>query len=276
LDDLVIPAKTSMRTAKAETQDDPDFIKSLAKGLAVIEAFDAENPSMTLSRIARKVGLSPGSTRRVLVTLTRLGYVSYSESDRRYQLQARTLQLGYSYLASLPALNLIQPRLVELSDKLNESCSIMMRDGREVVCVARATAKRLQRDYMTVGTRFPLHASPSGKLFLGELDDAEFQELYKGVQSLPEVTPFTVCDVGKLREQTLEARKQGWIYTRQETALGMASVAVLLRVGGVARYALSTSAPLTYDGPDFVDRYLPRLRQAADEMQRLLEASRKS
>lgn len=253
-------------------QDDPDFIKSLAKGLAVIEAFDAANPSMTLSRIARKVGLSPGSTRRVLVTLTRLGYVNYSENDRLYQLGARTLQLGYSYLASLPALSLIQPRLVELSDKLNESCSIMMRDGREVVCVARATAKRLQRDYMTVGTRFPVHASPSGKLMLGELTDDEFAEFYRGTTLLPDLTPFTVREVSKLREQVVQAKEQGWIYTRQETAPGMASVAVPLRIGNRMRYGLSTSAPLTNDGQDFVERYLPKLLQAATEMERLLEA----
>lgn len=258
------------------SKDGPDFIKSLAKGLAVIEAFDAENPSMTLSRIARKVGLSPGSTRRVLVTLTRLGYVSYSENDRRFQLQPRTLQLGYTYLASLPALDLLQPRLVELSEKLDESCSIMMRDSREVVCVARATAKRLQRDYMAVGTRFPLHTSPSGKLFLGELSDQAFAELYHGMDVLPEVTPFTVREVSKLRHQVVQAQAQGWIYTHQETALGMAAVAVPLRVGGKLRYGLSTSAPLNYEGPDFVERYLPRLRQAAVEMEGLLEASRKA
>lgn len=276
LSDLV-DAPAPDRARKIDNgKDGPDFIKSLAKGLAVIESFDAENPSMTLSRIARKVGLSPGSTRRVLVTLTRLGYVSYSENDRRFQLQARTLQLGYSYLASLPALDLLQPRLVELSAKLDESCSIMMRDSREVVCLARATAKRLQRDYMTVGTRFPLHSSPSGKLFLGELTEAEFADLYRGMDILPEVTPFTVREVTRLREQVLQARKQGWIYTRQETALGMASVAVPLRIGGRLRYGLSTSAPLSYDGPDFIERYLPQLREAAIEMESLLEASRKS
>lgn len=254
---------------------DPDFIKSLAKGLAVIEAFDAQNPSMTLSRVARRVGLSPGSTRRVLMTLTRLGYVSYSETDRRFQLQPRTLRLGYTYLASLPALNLLQPRLVELSDKLNESCSIMMRDSREVVCVARATAKRLQSDYMGVGTRFPLHTSATGKLFLGELTDGEFAHLYQGMDVLPPLTPFTITKVSKLREQVVQARSQGWVYTHQETALGMAAVAVPLRVGGTLRYGLSTSAPLNYEGPDFVERYLPKLRQAAVEMEGLLEASRK-
>jgi hypothetical protein len=38
---------------------------------------------------------------------------------------------------------------------------------------------------------------------------------------------------------------------------------------------LSTSAPLSYEGPDFVERYLPQLRQTAIEMEGLLEANRR-
>lgn len=252
--------------------DDPEFIKSLAKGLAVIEAFDAGAPNMTLSRIAKKVGLSPGSARRVLVTLTTLGYVGYNESDRSYHLAARTLQLGYSYLVSLPALNLLRPRLAELSDKLNESCSIMMLDGKEVVCVARATAKRLQRDYMSVGTRFPAHASSTGKLLLGAMSDEEYDALYAGTTILPEVTPFTVRDVRKLRTQTRAAYERGWMVVDQETALGMASVAVPLKVDGKIRYGLSTSATLTRESSTFAEHYLPDLLQAADAMEKLLAA----
>jgi len=247
--------------------DDPDFIKSLAKGLAVIESFGPNSPSMTLSAVAQKVGLSPGSTRRVLVTLSKLGYVIYDESDRRFHLSARTLQLGYSYLASLPAFSLIQPRLVELSDKLDESCSVMTLDGREVVCIARATAKRLQRDYMSVGTRFPANASSSGKIMLSDMSEAEFAQLYSKDDILPAVTPFTINELPKLREQMEQARQQGWIYTNQETALGMASLAVPIRVGGRVRYGLSTSAMIRYDGPTIVDKYLPDLLKAAEAMQ---------
>lgn len=253
-------------------EEDSEFIKSLAKGLAVIEAFDENAPNMTLSRIAEKVGLSPGSARRVLVTLTKLGYVGYNDADRRYHLAARTLQLGYAYLVSQPALNLLQPRLAELSDKLNESCSIMMLDGKEVVCVARATARRLQRDYMTVGTRFPAHASSSGKILLGDLSDKEFGALYADNDVLPQITPFTVGNVAGLRKQVAQGREQNWFYVNQETAVGMASLAVPLRIGNRIRYGLSTSATLTQEGAAFVDHYLPELRQAAESMERLLGA----
>ncbi len=256
-----------------EKQNDPEFITSLAKGLAVIESFGAESPSMTLSKIAAKVGLSPGSARRVLVTLTKLGYVDYDPEERRYSLAALTLQLGYSYLSSLPALNLLQPRLVELADKLNESCSLMLRSGKEVICVARATARRLERDYMSVGTRYPAHASSSGKVLLGDLSAKEFNALYAGEDLLPPLTPMTVRDVASLRAQVETARKQGWMFVDQETALGIASVAVPLRVGGVMRYGLSTSSTLTRDSATFIDIYLPELTKTAQVLEKLINTS---
>lgn len=256
---------------KTADDDDTDFIKSLAKGLAVIEAFGAGTPAMTLSAVAQKVGLSPGSARRVLVTLAKLGYVVYDEGDKRYHLSARTLQLGYSYLASLPAFSLIQPRLVALSDKLNESCSVMTLDGRESVCIARATAKRLQRDYMSVGTRFPANASSSGKIMLSDLSPREFEQLYASGATLPAVTPFTINEMPELQAQMEKAREQGWIYTSQETALGMASLAVPIKVHGRVRYGLSTSATLSYDGPTIAEKYLPDLLSAAAAMSQFLE-----
>ena len=41
-----------------------EFVEALAKGLAVLECFDAAHPDMTLSDIARRTGVSPAAARR--------------------------------------------------------------------------------------------------------------------------------------------------------------------------------------------------------------------
>src|SRR5579871_4783250 len=164
--------------ADVDPADDEEFIKSLAKGLAVIESFGPDFPEMTLSTVARRNGLSPGSARRVLMTLNRLGYVWMK--DQRFRLSARALRLGYSYLSSQPIVNLIQPRLSVLAESLNESCALSMLDGTDTVCIARATARRLERDYMSVGARFPAHATSTGKVLLGEFSREQICALYEG------------------------------------------------------------------------------------------------
>lgn len=252
--------------------DKEEFLQSLAKGLAVIESFGPDSPEMTLTTIARRVGLSPGSTRRVLVTLTRLGYLGYR--DQRYHLAARTLQLGYSYLTSQSVISLIQPRLAALSEKMNESCAISVLDGNEIVCIARTTARRLDRDYMGVGTRFPAHATSSGKVLLGGLTEDELTKLYDPKVSLPAVTPFTVTDPVVLFEHVRKGRERGWVFISQETALGIDSLAVPIRCAGKVPYVLTVSGQPGFDRPSIVDQHLPDVIATARTIEDALSARR--
>ena len=248
--------------------EDEEFIKSLAKGLAVIESFGPDYPEMNLTTVARRNGLSPGSARRVLYTLSKLGYVW--TKDQRFGLSARSLRLGYSYLSSQPIVNLIQPRLSELSGSLNESCVLSILDGTDVVCIARATARRLERDYMSVGTRWPAHATSAGKVLLGALSREAIGALYEGQVQLPTVTPYTVTDLPVLLQQVDKARHDGWSYINQETALGIASLSVPIRVEGETRYSLSVSAQVNFAVQTIMERYLPDLLGTATSIAGML------
>ena len=53
----------------------PEFVQSLARGLAVIRAFDGTRPELGLSDVSRATGLTRATARRLLLTLVRLGYV---------------------------------------------------------------------------------------------------------------------------------------------------------------------------------------------------------
>ncbi|NQZ11451.1 MAG: helix-turn-helix domain-containing protein, partial [Algicola sp.] len=72
-----------------------DLVKSLLKGLAVIEAFDGEDPAMTLSEVAKKTGFTRAGARRLLLTLVSAGYASQDGSY--FSLTPRVPKLGYAY-----------------------------------------------------------------------------------------------------------------------------------------------------------------------------------
>ena len=44
----------------------PEHLSTLAKGLSVLTSFSRENPSMTLSEVAKRTGLNPAVARRLL------------------------------------------------------------------------------------------------------------------------------------------------------------------------------------------------------------------
>jgi len=147
----------------AELLQPDSFVRTLAKGLSVICAFGPQSP-LTIAELARETGLDRACTRRIVLTLERLGYVR--SDGRRYRLTPRVLNLGYRYLGSLPFWNLAQPVMEELVTELEKSCSIGVLDGGEVVVVLRVPARRLLSVDPTIGSRVPAYAHSMGRILL--------------------------------------------------------------------------------------------------------------
>lgn len=247
---------------------DQEFIQSLAKGLAVIEAFSEDNPQMTLSEVSRRVGLSPGSARRVLRTLHMLGYASVRGT--RFELTPRVLRLGYSYLTSLPVANLVRPRLTELTEVCDANCAVSVLDGADSVFVVRTTAKRTARECVVVGTRFPAHATSAGKVLLAALEPVEVEQLYEG-REFDALTQHTITSMDRLQATLEQVRADGWALNDQEALMGHRSITVPVRVNGEVIAAVGVGAHVgVATMARMIESYLPPLLEAAEDISRLL------
>ena len=167
-----------------------DFVQSLDRGLAVIRCFSSEHPSLTLSEVAERTGLTRAAARRFLLTLQELGYVG--SSGRQFSLRPRVLALGYAYLSSFSVAQIAQPHLEDLAEELHESCSVSVLDGDDLVYVARASANRIMTISLTVGTRLPPYPTSMGRVLLANLPEAELdetvREIAEKIASAPKVT----------------------------------------------------------------------------------------
>lgn len=245
-------------------ESDSEFLRTLAKGLAVIEAFNAETPAMTLSEVARRTAISPGAARRVLLTLQSLGYVGSDGS--RFRLQARALRLGYAFLSAMPLTVLVQPWLTQLMHEFDESCSLGVLDGDEIVFIARAASRRLRRDYMPIGMRYPAHATSGGKLLLAMLPRDQQAALLSQLD-LRALTPNTISSSDRLRQELRAIRLRGWASNDQEAIFGLRSLAVPIRVDGVVSGALTvSSSALDVPLEELERRWLPLLMRAAKDV----------
>jgi len=160
-----------------------EHVASLARGLAVIRAFDAERPVMTLSEVAEATDLSRATVRRFLHTLETLGYVH--NDARTFRLTPRVLELGYSYLSALSLPEIAQPHLERLSRRLDESVSAAVLDGDDIVYVARVPVRRIVSVAITIGTRLPAATTSMGHVLTsGEAWAVADEELERGLRAV--------------------------------------------------------------------------------------------
>lgn len=205
---------------------EPHFVRSFERGLAVIRAFDAEHPALTLSEVARSCDLSRAAARRFLLTLTDLGYVH--TDGRLFRLTPRVLELGYAYLAgfSLPAL--AEPHLERLVAEVHESSSLCVLDGGDIVYVARVPVGRIMTASITVGTRFPAYATSVGRVLLAHLPGEEIDARLARTPPAA-LTARTTVSPELLRAELGRVRRQGHAVVDQELEEGLRSVAAPVR-----------------------------------------------
>lgn len=247
-----------------ERPGDPDYMVSLARGLAVLRCFAEKQRPMTIAQASQETGLSRAAVRRCLYTLVQLGYAV--QEGQSYMLRPKTLALGYAYLSSSSLVARAQPILEQLRDELHESCSMGVIEEDEVYYVARAESSRIISVALRAGSRLPLYATSMGRVLLSGLSRAD-REAYLRRTELTQRTPRTITDRSELLAVLDRVAEDGCAIVDQELELGLRSVAVpvLGRNGIAASINIGTQAarvPLA----ELRSRYLPALRRASRDL----------
>lgn len=138
-----------------ERPGDPEFMSSLARGLAVMRCVAELSRPVTIADVSRRIGLSRAAVRRCLHTLNLLGYVG--QDARGYVVRRQALALGHPYLSLNALAARAQPLLNQLRDAISESCSLGVMEEDQLLYVARSEASRIMSIGLRVGSRLPLY-----------------------------------------------------------------------------------------------------------------------
>ena len=244
-----------------------EFVEGLAKGLMILESFDATHSEMTLSEVARRVNLSPAAARRSLITLMELGYVG--QTNKRFHLRPRVMSLSSAFYFSARIDELLQPDLRHIVDLFGDASSVATLDGDDVVYVAHCSVQRARRATAVVGARYPAHATSLGRVLLAGLPD-ERLEVYFCRMRPSQLTNNTVTDKAELRTIVAQARTDGYAATVDQLDYGITALAVPIRNNeGKTIAALNTSGYTGHVVPDIlIEQRLTEMRATASRISR--------
>ncbi|XDZ50878.1 IclR family transcriptional regulator C-terminal domain-containing protein [Neisseriaceae bacterium CLB008] len=244
---------------------DPDFMASLARGLLVISAFSKQRRRQTIADLARHTTLPRATVRRCLYTLKALGYVD--NHDNLYHLKPKVLTLGYAYLSSTDLAVTAQPFLEQVSNDVNESCSLAVFENDTILYVGRSPTKRVMSVVLTVGSRLPAYCSSMGRVILADQTPTQRQAYYERIKLLP-LTERTVYKPETLEPIMLQVAIDGYALVNQELELGLCSLAVPVRnaVGDVVAAINISTHVSRFSEAAMLAEILPVLRSAAEEL----------
>ena len=259
---------TDANEARDEGTGRKEYVNSLEKGLMVLKVLANASKGMTLSEVALACGTSRASARRFLLTLDELGFVE--QIDKRFELTPKVLTLGGQRFDSGLLWQTAKPLMQALSHELNESCSAGIRDGDEIVYVARVAASRIMSVSLDIGSRLPAISTSMGRVILADISDGCFASFLTKAR-LDKLTPYTLTDPIELRDAVQKVREDGYSIIDQELELGLRSIAVPVRNAQGRVFAglnISTQAARV-EVRQMTEDFLPPLKETAEKISNL-------
>ena len=261
----MMPQPRKPSRPSALTSADPNYMLSLARGLRVIRAFENSDHALSVAEVARRADISRASARRCLHTLVCLDYVA--TAGGKFELAPKVLTLGYAYLGSARVSRVAQPVLERLSEQLQESCSMSVMDGNEIVYVARAASRRIVSISLSIGSRLPAYCTSMGRILLAFGGEERLKQYFAAVKPIVH-TPRTMTKRADLMEEFQRIRSAGYALVDQELEIGLRSVAVPVRRSDnsvVAAINIGVQATRV-DNKTMINSYVPVLQKAASEI----------
>jgi DNA-binding IclR family transcriptional regulator len=243
-------------------------VPGLERGLRLLQLFDRTRRTLTSAEMARALEIPRSTAFRIAQTLAHLGFLE-RENDS-YRVGPAVLRLGFEYIASLDVAELARPVVDRLRDATGLSAQLVIRDGRDVVVVLKASPASTFASNVTVGTRLPAHATTLGRILLADADDATLRALYPE-SSLPRVSAQSPRTLAELKRLLREDRARGYAVSESFFEQGISVVVAPVRgQAGTVVAAISVTAQRPALDRELRERLVAQVLGAAAELSRQL------
>lgn len=240
-----VPAKPGRAT-------DPLMVMSVEKAFRVLSVFDQHSMNLSLSQIAAATEMDISAAQRFTHTLTKLGYLRKDPGTKRFELTAKTLQLGYYYLRSNRLVERAMPYLLHLSKETEETVNLTVLDDTEIIFVSRFMSRHMLNTNVIIGSRMPAYCTAPGIAILSRLPEDEAVAILERSDRKP-ITPSTTWKLDDLVRKLRVSREQGYATAFDEFYRGDASIAAaVVAANNRPEGAINIAVPLSRFPPEEV------------------------
>ncbi|WP_164707981.1 IclR family transcriptional regulator [Paraburkholderia phosphatilytica] len=220
--------------------------------------------------VVTALGIPKTTAHRLVSNLEEFGFLEHGMERGRYQVGPRLLELATHIFAASTSQGPIHALLMDLSRRTAETVSLGVMRGSEVVYIDSAIGNSPLTLNFQKGHRAPVHCTSSGRVFLANMDRKQL-DAYMMSGPWEPITPFTIVDPDRLRQQIEAVRKQGYASNDSEFAIGVVGAAVpIAGPSGRVVACLSISAPKARKSLEEVTMLVPTLQAAAMRITRIL------
>jgi len=199
-------------------------VPSVIKAFRMLAIISESRMDISISELSRRLGLSKGTVFAIATTLEELGVLVRDPITRKFSLGYTLLELGRRAFVRQDVREIARKPMEELVERVQETVFLGVLNGDHVTILDVAESKRELKITAPSGTRLPLLAGATGKVFLAAMDRERAREVVKSL-GLAAYTPNSITDVHRFMEEIDKAREKGFATDDEEYMRGVRAVA---------------------------------------------------
>ena len=243
--------------------------KPLSRYIRVLETVAAARTGLTLTDIARDLGLQPGTTHRLIRGLVDLDLLQSPAGTKSYVAGPRLQSLLHATMDGAGYAGLAKSVLDGLVEEFGETAHLARLNGDFAESVLMEQPVGSDRAFVQPGRQLPLHAAASGKAILA-FQDEDFVARYLS-RPRTRYTEKTRVDEADIRNELMRIREEGVAVCDNELDAGVLSYGHPIRVGGGhVLYSVGITGLADRFRPMELTRIKQRLSEAAADLGRRL------
>lgn len=250
--------------------------QAIRRAVSLLKAFTDTQREWTLAELSEVVGLNRTTVYRALAALEDEGLVQRAPGGERYRLGPELIALGYRALRSNDLRAVSRTELESLAEETGETAVLEILVPGHVLILDEAVGSGIVRMQADVGTRWPLHATSTGKAIMAAAQTFYGERAFDALEvpdPLPAWTDRTVTDRARLAEELGRIRRQGYGVTAEELQEGYSAVgAAIENHEGRPTAAIGIGGPATRFSEDRVPELGEAVRDRAERISRKLGA----
>lgn len=221
-------------------QAPPQGAQAALRAIRLLKLFTAEAPELRLAELSCLSGLNKTTTHRLLQALLSEELLDRNPGTSAYRLGPGMMALGVQALSSNDLRLRARPLLKRLAEETGETATLEVPIDDTMLILDEVTSKHFVGASGNVGTRWPIHATSTGKALIA----FEVHGRDRLRAELPSLTSRTITNFDVLEKQLGDIRRRGFAEVVDELEEGLSGVGVVVRGGmGEILGALSICGP---------------------------------
>lgn len=221
-------------------QAPPQGAQAALRAIRLLKLFTAEAPELQLAEISGLSSLNKTTTHRLLQALLSEELLDRNPGSGAYRLGPGMMALGVQALSSNDLRLRARPLLKRLAEETGETATLEVPIDDTMLILDEVTSKHFLGASGNVGTRWPIHATSTGKVLIA-FDQTGPDRLGPELNYL---TSKTITQFDKLEKELGDIRRRGFAEVVDELEDGLSGVAAVVRGGmGEVLGALSICGP---------------------------------